>query len=129
MLPFKDELQKLDLPPKKYALFGSAVLAVRNWREANDLDIIVKKDLWNELATRYPKNLSQQPTCLKLGHLEIFKEWLTLSDRIDEMIDSAEIIDNLPFVRLAYFIEWKKMMGRQKDTADLLLLENYLNNR
>lgn len=42
MLIFLDELKALNLPAGQYAIFGSRPLAVRNLRDANDIDLIVK---------------------------------------------------------------------------------------
>lgn len=39
------ELKELNLPPDKYAIFGSGPLAVHNIKESEDIDIIVKPDL------------------------------------------------------------------------------------
>lgn len=43
---FLDELQSLKLSTEKFAIFGSGPIAVRGIRESEDLDIIVKQDLW-----------------------------------------------------------------------------------
>ena len=47
----KDEIESLkkqNLPEGEYAVFGSAVMAVRGFREAPNIDIIVTDKLWNE---------------------------------------------------------------------------------
>ncbi len=49
-----DEVKKLNLPRKKFALFGSAPLAIRGIRENKDIDLIVKKEVWNTLIKKYP---------------------------------------------------------------------------
>lgn len=126
MIPSIDKLQKINLPKGKFAIFGSAVLAIRNIRDAHDLDILVKADLWDELTRKYPDHLKHDPVRIKLGDIEIYNYWPFLADRVDEMIANAQIISNLPFVRLEYFLEWKKKMGRPKDSADIKLVEDYL---
>lgn len=125
MIPFKEELLKLNLPQGKYALFGSAQMAVKGIRPSKDLDIIVTSELWNSLATEYPQHIKHGPTRLHIGNVEIFKDWMKLSDKIVEMIDSAEIIEGIPLVRMEYLLEWKKFMGRPKDIADIVLIENH----
>ena len=42
-------LKKINLSVGQYAVFGSGPLAVRGIRPANDLDLIVKDELWREL--------------------------------------------------------------------------------
>ena len=39
------------------------------------------------------------------------------------MIDTAEIIDGLPFVRLEHVIAYKQIAGRPKDLQHLALIE------
>ncbi len=124
MLPYLDELRLLNLPVKQYAIFGSGPMAVRGLRHANDLDLLIKKDLWDELAKIYP--LDEKGVALRAGHIELFSHWEPWFKDTDKLIDTAEIIDGLPFVRLSYVLEWKKQMGREKDKQDVILIENYL---
>lgn len=49
------ELKKLNLPKDKYAIFGSGPLAINGIRDSDDIDIIVKSEVWDELAKKYPK--------------------------------------------------------------------------
>ena len=106
MIPFKSELLKLHLPIGKYAVFGSAILSVNNIRKSKDLDIIVKKELHDMVGT--------------IGNITIYKDWFGMP--INAMINSANMIEGIPFVSIKYWIQWKRMMGRPKDLADLKLL-------
>mgnify|MGYP001619179896 CR=1 FL=1 len=125
MIPFKEELLRLNLPHGQYALFGSAQLAVRNLRPSKDLDIIVRPELWSELTKNYPQHVKQEPTRIHIGNIEIFHTWQNLSDKITEMIASAELIEGLPFVRIEYVLEWKKFRQQPKDIADIALIQSY----
>ena len=100
-----DELKALNLPTGKFAIFGSGPMAVRGIRESQDLDILVRPDLWDSLVERYPASLHSNPVCLKIGNVEIYNNWLELTDRINEMIDTAEVIANFPYVQLKYVVE------------------------
>ncbi len=124
MLPFIDELKALNLPDGSYAIFGSGPLAVRGIREAKDLDVLVRKDVWDELAKKYTRNV--KGTGLQIGNIEAFCQWSPWFDDPDALIDTAEVIDGLPFVRLEHVVSWKSAMGREKDIKDLELIENYL---
>jgi len=124
-MKYLDELKSLNLPAGKFAIFGSGPMAVREIRQSNDLDIIIKQDLWNALLSQYPDSLHQNPTCLKIGNIEVYKDWLELSDKVYEMIDAAETIANFPFVRLKYVVEWKTQFGREKDLKDIELIQKY----
>jgi hypothetical protein len=127
LMKYLDELGRLNLPAGKFAIFGSGPMAVRKIRECADLDIIVKQELWDFLVSKYPNNLEGDSACLKLkiGNIEIYRDWFKLSDRFNEMIDNAEIIANFPFVQLKYVVEWKKEMGREKDISDIALIRKY----
>ncbi|MCX6744612.1 MAG: hypothetical protein NTX82_03755 [Candidatus Parcubacteria bacterium] len=131
MLQFLDELKNLNLPIGQYAIFGSGPLSIRNLRESDDLDIIVKPELWDNLTKKYPpvtkQGIKEQYTFIPIGNIEIFNSWVNLSGKINEMIDTAEIIEGFPFVKLGYVKEWKTFMGRDKDNIDLKLIEEYLN--
>ena len=122
---FIEELKKLNLPQDKFAVFGSGPLAIRKIRESEDVDIIVKPELWEKLIKKYPL---EKENLIKIGKIEVYKDWLNLSDRIDEMIDNAEIIEGFPYVRLKYLLDWKRWMGREKDIKDIKLIEDYLKN-
>ena len=122
---FLEELQSLKLPSGKFAIFGSGPISVRGIRESDDLDIIVKKDLWDNLVREYPESLNENPTCLKIGNVEVYKDWVCLNTGVDEMIDTAETIANFPYVQLKYVIEWKTKFGREKDLKDLELIKKY----
>jgi len=124
MLPYLDELRLLNLPDKQYAIFGSGPMAVRGLRQAHDLDLLIKKDLWDELAKIYP--LHEKGVALRAGHIELFSHWEPWFKDTDQLIETAEVIDGLPFVRLEYVLEWKKQMGREKDKQDVVLIEKYL---
>lgn len=125
-MKYLDELGSLHLPLGQFAIFGSGPLAIREIRESQDIDLIVKKDLWKKLIKTYPPSTQTKPACLKIGkNIEIYQERLFVSESIDELIDSAELISGFPFVQLRYVLEWKKKCGREKDKKDVELIEAY----
>lgn len=42
------------------------------------------------------------------------------------LIDNAEIINGVPFVKLEEVIKWKKAFGRPKDLEDIKRIEEFL---
>ena len=128
---FRDNLYQIDqlkLPLKKYAIWGSGPLAIRNLRKAHDIDIVVKRDLWEELSNKYwvegPKH-----NVIRIGDMEIWNDCLNLSNKLEEIINSAEIIEGYPFMKLSYVVEWKKYYNRDKDLHDIELIKQYLKNK
>jgi len=122
-MKFLEELKKLNLPPDQYAVFGSGPLAIRGLRENEDLDIIVKPELWEKLA----KEHKPVKDCLiVIGNIDILKHWKPWFIEVNKLIDTADIIDGIRFVKLEYVLEWKKKRGKEKDKKDIELIEEYL---
>ena len=128
--PLFDDLKKLTLPEGEYAVFGSGPLWVRGIREAADIDIIARGKAWEAVRTKgsvqTKKGLGIQYIPFANGAIEIYKDWRPGEWNVDELIETAEIIDGIPFVRLDVVIEWKKRRGQEKDLKDLVLIEEYL---
>ena len=119
---FLEELEKLNLPKKEYAIFGSGPLAVRGLRDSSDLDVIVKEELWEKLSKKYSLNKNGG---LQIGNIEVYNKWLE-DKNINHLIDSAEKIAGYKFVKLEYVLAWKETMGRDKDKKDVELIKKYL---
>jgi hypothetical protein len=125
---FFQRVKELRLPMGKYALFGSASLGIRGLKECHDIDIIVTEDLWNDYKDKgweqrtNPKGV----TCLWNNEIELWKEWGPGSWDIEKLIEEAELIDGLPFVRLETVLDWKKQNCRPKDLKDIETIEMFL---
>lgn len=122
-MKYLSDLKKLNLPSDKYAVFGGGPLAIRGLRDNEDLDIIVKRELWNKLIKKYGSNNGRS---IVIGKIEIWADWLPWLDDINKLIDSADIIEGMRFVRLDYVLGWKRKANRAKDRNDIKLIENYL---
>jgi len=78
------ELKVLNLPSEDFAIFGSGPMAVRRIKDINDLDIVVKPKLWEELKKKdKPKN----EKLIVIGSIEVYKNWLPWFNNINELID------------------------------------------
>ncbi|MCX6719058.1 MAG: hypothetical protein NTZ38_01635, partial [Candidatus Taylorbacteria bacterium] len=93
-----------------------------------DIDIIVKEDLWNEYRDKgwESKTLPSGNSCLWKDEVELWKDWWPGEWDIERLIDDAEIIEGLPFVRLERVLEWKKLINREKDLRDIEIIERFL---
>jgi len=124
-----DKLKKLNLPDGEYAVYGSGPLAVREIREAKDLDVIVTDNLYQKLKEKYPKDSKWE--MLKIEEIEIHPSWAwepKITD-LKGVIKRAEVIKGLRFVRLDDLLNCKKKMGREKDFDDIKLIENFMKNK
>lgn len=124
------ELKELNLPKGKFAIFGSGPMVIRGLRESEDLDLIVTQDVFDEFKNRGDWNFEIR-TCeeLQKGNIEMCHEWGPGEWDIDKLINEAEIIDDLPFVRLEEVLKWKKIYNREKDIRDIELIESYFKNQ
>ncbi|MEK7507587.1 MAG: phospholipase D-like domain-containing protein [Patescibacteria group bacterium] len=125
-----EKVRALNLPAGEYALFGSAPLGIRRLKECNDVDAIVSSSLFDSLRYAPGWEVKSTVDCreyLKFGDdIEFWKDWHPGLWDIPALIRDAEIIDGLPFVKLHRVLEWKKIFGREKDIADVILIEQYL---
>ena len=125
-----ESIKFLDLPKWKYAIFWSGPIAIRGIRENDDFDIIVKNDIYEQLCRKYNEKIKYEPVeRIHIWNVEIGNKRMNDPGKIDEMIDTADIINWYPFVKLKYFKKWKQKMWRDKDKKDLQLLEEYEKNK
>lgn len=117
------QIEQLHLAKHQYLIWGSGPLAIRGIRESKDIDLVVTKQIWNQLANRYPPS-SQMVICI--GNIEIWNDCLNLTGQIDNMITHPDMIEGFPFMTLRHTIEWKKQMNRDKDLKDIALIEAFL---
>ena len=125
-----DVLRRLDLPRGDYAIFGSGPLMVRGIIDSvNDLDIICRGEAW-ELAKRagelkYLPAYDVHIVEMAGGQITFGTEWGIGDFDIDELIDSADEIAGLPFVRLEYVADYKRIARRPKDAEHLRALRKW----
>jgi hypothetical protein len=118
----------LHLPAGEFAIFGSGPLLVRGVIDAaNDIDIVCRRAAW-EHAKEFGKQLHLDEYGVDViavddGRITLGRSWAYGDFDIEELIETAEIIDELPFVRLEYVVAYKRIANRQKDVEHLTALE------
>jgi hypothetical protein len=120
------QLKQLPLAKHQYMIWGSGPLAIRGIRESKDIDLVVTKQIWDQLAKRFSPSTSMK---ICTGNIEIWNDCLNLTDQIDDMIAKPDIIEGFPFMTLRHTIEWKRQMNRDKDLKDIALIEAFLKSR
>jgi len=126
------ELKSLGLPPDDFAVFGSGPMVIRGMREPHDLDVLARGEAWDICKSKSEprKAVSGGEVCeFADGDVEVFSSWAPGEWDTDELIDTAETIDGIRFVRLEHVLEWKRRMGREKDTRDIAIIEEYLSRQ
>ncbi len=119
-----DLVKSLNLPEGDFAIFGSGPLIVRGIVPAsNDLDIICRGGAWDYIKglgeCEYLTEYNVDIVTLFDGSLTFGDGWGIGAFDTDELIDNAEFIDGLPFVRLEYVAKYKKVSKRPKDLQHL----------
>lgn len=120
-----DRLRALRLIPGEYAVFGSGPLAIRGLiTTVEDLDVIVRGDTWRRVEDLGTVVMYGDDETVDLGTgLSFGRSWGYGDFDINALIDDAETIAGLPFVRLEAVIEFKRIAGRPKDLEHLRILE------
>ena len=123
------KVKNLKLPAGKYAIFGSGPIAIRGLRECKDVDIIVTRDVFIDCKTKpdwQVKKLDENTEYLDNDGIELWDRWGPGEWDINKLIQEAETIEDLPFVRLEQVLKWKEKNGRSKDLEDAKLIKTYL---
>ena len=120
------EFSKLNLQKDEYVIFGSGPMAIHGIKETNDLDVLVKKEVFEKLKSKYNQNNSHPFGCIVIGNLEIGDNWQGDYEIVEKWISEAEEVEGYMFMPLSYVIEWKRMMGRDKDLKDIKIIEDFL---
>lgn len=123
-----ETLRSLNLPKSDFAIFGSGPLLVRGIiAESNDLDVLCRGEAWQLVQTLGEKNhLDRYDVTVVImngGELSFGDRWAIGDFDVDVLIGTAELIDELPFVRLEHVIRYKQMADRDKDRAHLAAYE------
>jgi hypothetical protein len=125
-----EKVKTLNLPVGDYAIFGSGPLIVRKIVPAsNDLDIVCRGRAWEKvrklgtIEKLAAYNVSVVSMCG--GRLTFGTKWGIGEFNTDQLIDSAEEIDGLPFVRLEHVVRYKMICQRPKDLRHVEALEAY----
>jgi len=125
-----DRVKSLNLPASDFAIFGSGPLIVRGIIPAsNDLDIICRGQAWEKVKAigelEYLSKYDVTVVTMCGGRLTFGTKWAIGEFDIDELIDGAEEIDGLPFVRLEHVTNYKRISKRPKDLRHIEALKAY----
>lgn len=127
---FLEELRSLKLPKGDWAIFGSGPMMAHGLKDhCHDIDIIARGEAWKramELGEVHQAVMGDHVVRLFDNAIEIFDGWKPGKWDINHLIDNADTIDDLPWVKLDKVLEWKKRMGRVKDLKEIPVIEEFL---
>ncbi len=116
----------MELPPGSYAVFGSGPLAAHGIiDELGDLDVIIAEEAWDRVQALGLVVMHGDDPVIELGNgLSFGRSWAYGDVDIEYLIEDAEMIDGLPFVRLDAVVAYKRIAGRPKDLRHIELMES-----
>lgn len=126
------KVKELNLPDGSYVVFGSCPMALADIRESGDIDMLVSKEVFEELKAKgwklIDKGKKDKP--LAKDDFEAHKSWefSAYSPTLEHLLSTADIIDNVPFASLVEVRKWKVASGRPKDLEDIKLINRHLGN-
>jgi predicted nucleotidyltransferase len=129
------KIKVLNLPTSKYIVLGGSVLAVRGIRETKDIDVLVLPEVFAQLSQEgwqldpeYERKWNRKR--LRKEDYEVYPDlYLESEERfidVQELIASADVIEDIPFQPLEHLLVAKREGHREKDVSDVKLIEEYL---
>ncbi len=112
-------------------LYSVAPPGIRDLKELNDADLIVSDEIWKDYKDKPDWQYKITENGVEHiestdGKIEMWHDWRPWYQDITPFINSAEIINGLPFVKLEHVLEWKKKFGREKDMKDVETIKKFL---
>lgn len=124
------EIKALSLPSRQYVVVGGAALAVRGFRNTDDIDLVVTPLLFEKLKSEgwVQKQRPNGRIGLKCGCVEAYLDVNTQSfvRDTDWLIAHSELVEGIHLADLNTILGWKRAYGRDKDARDIELLEKVI---
>jgi hypothetical protein len=123
-------VKDLELPANSFVVFGSCPMAAADIREAGDVDMLVTREVFEQLRAdgwqERDKGGNDKP--LTKGDCEAHYAWNFSSYKptLQQLLETANDYDGIPFASLEEVKKWKQSSGRPKDLEDIKLIDDYL---
>lgn len=126
--PYFRALAAMELPVDDFAVVGSGVLFAHGLiSDPRDLDVLTRGRAWEQvklLAEPRPMPLTPGWEIIVAdGHLEFVDRWFSDVWTVDELIDDADVLHGMRFVRLEVIRATKERLGRPRDLEHLALID------
>lgn len=130
------EIKNLNLPIGNYVVVGSGILIAHKLKEGHDIDIVVSKQLfekcksegWDQIPWTYEDKIGNN--YLRKNNVELYLDVNKgdFNPSLEELLLSAEIIDDVPFASFQDILKFKKEYSKvnPKHLTDIVLIEDYL---
>ena len=123
-------IKALGLPDGQFVVIGSGVMDALGLREAQDIDLVVRHELFELLKADKAWNVGEEHGETVLTHEDV-EDWLGWGTadgqpNFDVLYDGGITIDDIRFANPEFVRDWKRAANRPKDIEDIRLLEDYL---
>lgn len=128
-LSLTDKVKALNLPLDEYVVAGAGILEALNIRETNDIDLAVTPYLHKKLreSGEWEEEEKYGKIFLKKDKIDVIPklDWEEYNTTTEDAIQTATIIDGIPFMNLDELCKFKTALGRDKDFKDIELIREY----
>lgn len=125
-----NQLNTLNIPRGSFMVMGSGILDALDIRSASDIDLVVNDEAYVYLndsgwSERIASNGS---TGIEQGVFQAYNRWNDEGTvkTLEELLVDAEWVNGVPYNSLAKLSLYKIRRGRDKDLADIELINKYL---
>lgn len=119
-------LKELNIPKEDFVIYGSAPMVLRGLKEKNnDLDVLVKENVWEKLSVKYPNNINGD--YIDINGVSFTHNDMSLFSSMDEVIKNSDIIDGFHILSLSETKKWKEKLGGEKHLKDVKVIDEYFN--
>lgn len=130
---FSDRVKQLNLPLSEFVIIGSGILDELGIRESNDIDLVASRSLFESLSDKQDwrkiEKFGRQVYVNNNVEAEAHLSWAVEGDGqtadFDTLMNDSVKINDINFMTVDFTYNWKKWYGRDKDLADLSLIDNY----
>ena len=124
-LRYIDKLESLNISKNDCVIYGSAPLVLRGLKGKNeDLDVLVKDNLWNKLKLDYPNNINGD--YIDIDGVSFTHKSTEFFESMDNIMEKSDIIDGYHVMNLEETVKWKEKIGTDKHMEDANLIKSYL---
>ena len=123
-------LLSLGLNRADFAVAGSGPLFARGWiSDTGDVDVIARGTAWTQVCKLGPVAAAPLSTVQRVllfdGRVEVLSGWFPELWDTNQLIDDADIVEGLRFVKLDVIAQTKKRLQRPQDELHLKILTQH----
>lgn len=132
---FVTNLNEIGLNTDNSVVIGSGIMAAKNLRDSNDIDLIVDENMFLKLKNnkRFSTKLDHDREILYDEVFEIGYYWEVLGKRqnLNDLFQKSVVIDRVRYITPEFLLQVKESWllddeVRQKDRDDVAILKKFL---